>query len=229
MFIANHFWKILFMVILTVAGYFYWQEQKNDKSQNMQVLEFARLISPKLHTEHTSIKTFQSDLFQAMALLHRHRSGNGKITAPSKQTERLQSLIHDANFHNGCKSVRSQLIYRQLKENLKRCEEYGLFEENSAALDMMATGRSPKVAKGAFKGEKLVVAFNVSPVLAREGRNAISNATIVPESIRALSDEVVTSKIYSTTQALERAEVIERASWERIQTLYRRSESAARR
>lgn len=210
--ILDHFWKILFVVAIAVAGFFTWKAHSEKRAFDLKASEVAALIDPAVVPRGGSSSKFGEFLYQAVALLHLY-----ELEDPTS----LEKIIDAANELNGVDRDHAEMIRARLLDNLERARDLAVFDDDERNLDRMRLGREPTIPKGPWEGEPLAVAWIVSPLLAAGALNDMGNAALVPASVQALSNETVTDAVFNHATKLKNAGVIEESDYQRIRELAR--------
>jgi hypothetical protein len=210
--IADHFWKIIFVLILFGVGVFYWQKRAKEAEAASTINAFAELlvVAPDARDAR---KEFEGNVYRAVAMIH------DLIEA---DVGGRNDLVTKAATVNNFESGRAQQLRYSMQELLESGENAGVFDGmGGRCMARLKSGRAPEIPAGAFKGQRLVVAYKVPPIFVAEAAYSFCNVMLVPESARALSDIGITQGTVDSASALRSAGVITHATHQRINTAYR--------
>ena len=184
--IGEHFWKIVFVIGLLVGGYFWYDNwQKQNASENRMIALLDLVGENQALPDTATIEEAGVPLLKLLVKLHHYE----KYENVKDARDLLDTVFERAVAEQRIDSTEVDAFRTAIIVNRKLCvEEYGVFDDPEGIL-MMENGRSPKVAKGAFKGDKLLVGHFVSPILAPEAKNAFANLVLTPESVFALQTD----------------------------------------
>ena len=210
--IGDHFWKIVFVIGLLVGGYFYYDRwHKQNESEKRMVVMLDLIQENKELPESASVEQAGVPLFKLMVKIHNY----GTYEKVTEFDELLKSIFKRAVQEERIAESDQEAFMTAILTNRKLCLAYGIFDGSEGIL-MMENGRSPKVTKGAFKGEKLIVGHFVPPMLAPEAKNSFANLVLTPESIFALQNEDPDRGIISAAGQLREIRAIAPGTLERI-------------
>ncbi|MGK0189134.1 MAG: hypothetical protein ACI9R3_004951 [Verrucomicrobiales bacterium] len=212
--IGEHFWKIVFVIALLVGGYFWydnWQKQNESESRMIAMLDL--IGENKALAEDASVKEAGVPLLKLLVMLHNYE----KYENVTNVGQLLDTIFKRAVTEERIESSEVDAFKAVIMTNNDLCTQYGVFEDSEGIL-MMENGRSPKVTKGALKGDKLIIGHFVSPMLAPEAKNAFANLVITPESVFALQDEIPDRSVISASGRLRQIRAIGPSTLERIKS-----------
>jgi hypothetical protein len=210
--IGEHFWKIVFVIALLVGGYFYYDHwHKQNESEKRMIAMLDLIQENKELPENASIERAGGPLFKLMVKLQNY----GTYENVTDFDGLLNSIFKRAVQEERVAESEQEAFKTAILTNRKLCLAYGVFDDSEGFL-MMENGRSPKVNKGAFKGDKLIVGHFVPPMLAPEAKNSFANLVLTPESIFALQNEDPDRGIISAAGQLRQIRAIGPSTLERI-------------
>lgn len=209
--VLDHFWKALFVVLILVLGYFWWDKRREANLYEVKATQLGILLDPDLHHSRSDPARFEAAYLQAVAFLEKEERAGVDTEA----------LLEAATARHGLDRRHVQYIADGFMNAMETCREFGVFDPAGRNLARMEAGRNPTIEEGPFDGHELVVAPIVSPVLLPDAANDFANAALAPMPVRALEDDVLTSRTYEYLLRLESAGVVSAADATKAKELYR--------
>ena len=219
MFILEHFWKFVLIIIVAVAGYFTWLRYDADQKQKFFAQNFANHFDPTVYTTRSDPEDFARAYLQAIATA----KNVSEIETKEKDVNPVTQLVEDATEANGLSSAYGNAANRNIRNALKTCEEYGIFDDGGTNLELMEIGKPPIIQKGPYEGEPLVPAPLLNPLIAKEGLNQLLNTTLIPQAIRTMNAYSLTSKGVQASTAMKTSDIMTNDRSERVKRFYRTS------
>ena len=228
--IGEHFWKIVFVIALLVGGYMYYDRwQEKTESENRMIALLDLLEESKALPKAASIEKAGVPLFKLMLQLHNYE----RYENVTDVEEMLDTIFKRAVEEQRLSNEEVDPFRVAIVTNLDMCEQYGIFEDPDALL-MMENGRSPKVSRGAFKGDKLLIGHFVSPTLAPDAKNTLPNLVLTPETVFGLQNDHIDRYVDHGAGRLRQIRAMSPSTYDRLmrtkrdQTAYRVGETNER-
>ena len=92
----------------------------------------------------------------------------------------------------GLRPGEAKMVAESLLESYQLAKQLGVFDEPNNLL-LMERGEAPVATSKGWEEEKLAVGHRVSPVLAPEASRSLVNLVLMPESLRDMQSDKVTS------------------------------------
>ncbi|MCB1096203.1 MAG: hypothetical protein KDN22_11560 [Verrucomicrobiae bacterium] len=210
--IGEHFWKIVFVIALLVGGYFYYDHwHKQNESENRMIAMLDLIEENKALPEDATVEQAGAPLLKLMVNLNNYETYENVTNVK----DLLDTIFKRAVTEERVAESEQEAFKTAILENRNLCRAYGVFDDSEGIL-MMENGRSPKVTKGAFKGDKLIVGHFVSPMLAPEAKNSFANLVVTPESIFGMQTEEPDRSVISSAGRLREIRAIGPGTYERM-------------
>lgn len=210
--IGEHFWKIVFVIALLIGGYFWydnWQKQNESEGRMIAILDL--IAENKALAEDATVEQAGVPLFKLLVMLHNYE----KYENVTDLKGVIDTIFDRAVEEEKLDESEIDAFKAAILTNRQLCDEYGVFDDSEGIM-MMENGRSPKVAKGALKGDKLLIGHLVSPLLAPEAKNSFANLVITPESVIGLQTEDPDRSVVNAAGRLRQIRAIGPSTLERI-------------
>jgi hypothetical protein len=206
----EHFWKIVFVIVLLVAGYFWydrWQSKTEGTDRMDQILTLIE--ENKNLPASASGKRAGESLYRVLALLRSFE----------KSSDESLGVMLDDMFKKAVEAERLTndevpVLDAAINANLKVCRELGVFEDDG--MTMMEAGRPPTIRSGPFSRDKLIIGHLVPPLIAPEAKKHFANLVLTPESVFALQNEDIDRQIFNRATTLRGIGVVNHGTLARI-------------
>ena len=209
--IGDHFWKtVLALFLLAGLGFWFHNYQKNRAFGGL-TMDLAELISFTDDTMPADEEEAQQRFIKAFTLIHN-----------SREEGEDPGLMFDSAFkynETSTSGSKASLIRRAIYAAEAQGKKLGIFNEES--IWDLQDGQLVKIVEGPFSGEKIAILRSVPASIAKRAEFFIGNFVLVPESVAAVSqDLVITENLYNASSELAAAEVITPATAKLIKTQY---------
>lgn len=232
-FIGDHFWKIIFLIVVSVAGV--WSYQRYDKKQNW--IELKARYQAIYQEIPTSPESDDAECkgkyltFLAMVNQFRVNLTNDYVQAFPPAAERHTDAKPTLDDHtkwmldgalgvpeDSPRTPLAEVVQAAIFKNLKLCEQFGIFdgEEN---MKLMLKGKNPLISKGSFSGEPLVVVQRIPVFAARQVAHHPANYTLIPESLAAVQAETLDDSVRSLADKFKHASILSQQSYDRLKSV----------
>lgn len=215
--ILDNFWKYLFLVVVAVLGFYWWDKNRDERVFEAKVEQLAAFLNPQQFTSDSESKRFEAAFLKAVAYLEKESRAGADIDA----------ILAGATERYALEKRHAQYVAECFKNALESCDRFGIFDLSGRNTVRMEGGRPPTIEDGPYAGHELVVTPIISPLLAPGAANDFANAALVPAPVRAFNDEVLTSKSYEYLLRLESAGVVSRSDAARIKEFYRENKESS--
>lgn len=232
-FIGDHFWKLIFLIILTFAGV--WTYQRHDRQQTWQdTKERYRTTYQEIPTTPESDDADCKAKYLAfLAMVHQFQVNltNEHIVAfppaAEKYSENKPSIDDRTKWmldgalglaEDTPRTPLAEIVHTSILKNLKICQQFGIFEAEEN-MERMLEGKNPLISKGSFEGEPLVVVQRIPVFAAREAAHHPANYSLLPESLAAVQAANLDEGMRSLAEQFKRASVLSTKSYDQFKSL----------
>jgi hypothetical protein len=230
-FLMDNFWKFLFLAILLVGGWFFWERLEQKKEWELKVTAFADRLETAKFDAKRDPKEVHADYWTLLGKVKEFQEAvNADRIKPIQQKPKddetpsndpvswlLEQAYEKVGFSHDDPATR--LSRQMLMENLDTCKQMGVWDDPKN-LDLMLEGKAPKPTKSPMGNEPLVLMNKVSPQFAWEGRNHPANLQVVPAPVAVLMGLEVDQELWTIAQRFANAGVIQKKSRDVMQRFF---------
>lgn len=231
-FLIDHFWKILFLLGVTVGGWFAYDRYERGNEWT-RVTEGFRSAYDEIQTQpEASDEDSYGKYWRLLALLKEFQINaklehitpvppEGVKADDSATTATHTKWLLDAVMASGSGSKRKGDVEAQLTlvANLQLCEELGVFLSDKNMTQMLA-GRAPVIQEGPFEGDTLAVTQRIPIFAARQIARHPANFTLIPEPALGIVSQDVDAKVRELAQRFRGADILNAESMQQITQMY---------
>ncbi len=205
--LAENFWKIIFVLLVGVGCWFWFQSASKKKKFERQIAGLAELIDPASVDAPRTAGEAERRTFQTVATLHEIVLRGGDDFNPREAADRAANMIADGKT--------ATLLASRLVDNYNTAQELGALTDDG--IFSMIDGAHAKITEGIWEGDYLeaapIIPVDFDPVLAE----SLLNRTLVPESVRnAMAGADLTKLAYDHANSLHRAGVLDLSAYQAI-------------
>lgn len=200
--ISDHFWKILAVLALLIGGFFWYKNYSESRTLSNLSMELAEFIAFTPETIPEDDEEAHSRFLKAIALVYNARESGTDVGL----------LADGALTHNELKlsGSRAGMIRKAIFEAEKQGRELGIF--NEASIWDLQDGQKVKITEGPYAGDEIAILRRVPASVAKGAEFFPGNFVLVPESVAAMSqDLVITEDVRNASGVLAAADVISAA------------------
>ena len=175
--------KLLLLALAAAGLVYWWTQHQSTVEYDRQVGALASTLDRRLHRKETPAPLAEAQYLRALVIFSDYRllRDSARIRTPE------DIYLIDALTAAGYTTEREiSLIAKSLVTNLNLCQELQILPapEGTAAL---LTAQPPLIPTGPFRGETLLLARSLHPVLVPDLVNHPANYTLIPASAAALT------------------------------------------
>jgi hypothetical protein len=213
------FWRIIFIVGVTVAAYFGWQQKLKRDERALDEKEIARLLNPSGISSTSDVVLAQQAFGRALLIIDKY--SHEAITKDHKDKEitGMQPLVWKALRQMPCSSEEQDMIAESLLSAHTTVTQAGGFSDRFASSNL-EDGNWPELQSGPFKGDRLKLSWRVNPVVAPKVRSHPGNFVLVPESVWGMEDDGITNETLSYARRFRNAGYLLGDDWIRLAEAY---------
>ncbi len=223
-FLAEHFWKFLLLIIISVGSWFGYDKYAKQQQWDRVIESFRTDLNAIDKSPTASNAESLGNYWKLLANLHDFKQDlnteNGVTPIPPKDSGGEKSENSTKGGYEWLLDALSlpTVMLETTKTNFTTCEQFGLF--STANLAKMKRGENPTIENGSYKGEKAIISQRVPIFAAREACHQPANFIILPESVAAIDSSEVDDAMKSFALKLKQSAILNTRSMEAISRLH---------
>lgn len=214
--LVDHFWKILFILLVGVGCWFWLKHEKGKKLYASQIAEIAELMDTRGSAAAKDAEDAAERYQKTMALLSAIAIKQGEKFA-------IREIIVEAATLNESTKPETDALVEALDQSYKHAQGMGLFDSEFVDNSMfrMEDGSAAKISKGPWKGENAVIGFFIPPALAEGIATHPANRVLLPHSVRISSEHgPITRTMDNRAERLKSTDILDIGTREKIRNTY---------
>lgn len=214
--LVDHFWKILFILVVGVGCWFWLKYEKGKKLYAGQIEEIAELVDTRGSAAAKDAEQAAERYQKTMALL------NSIATKKGDKFAMREVFVAVGEVNESTKPETDALI-ETFDQSYNYAKSMGLFSPDviDDTMFRMEDGSAAKIAKGPWKGENAVVGFYLPPAIAENLANHPANRVLLPHSVRIAADHgPITRTMDNRAERLKSSDILDIGTREKIRLNY---------
>ena len=226
-FVAEHFWKILLLILASVGGWFGYDKYTKSEAWDSVIQSYKGEFQDIDHAPNAKEENSQRRYWKFLVSLRDFHNAvnNGEIlpVAPKDSSDEA-SEVTTRNAFNwllaglSTSDSSSTLVMDALRINYAMCEKYGLFASQTN-LNRINRGEDPIIESGPYRDERLVISLRLPIFAAREACHHPANFVILPESIAAIEPTDIDDQTKAFATKLKQASIISQRTMDGVSRL----------
>jgi hypothetical protein len=225
-FLADHFWKIFFIVGALIGSWFGYDRYVKTEAWEGVLQSYKAGYNAIDKSPNAKDEDSQGNYWKFLASLYYFKEGVTNEEIKPIVPKDVSEDASDPNAKNamdwllasfGGSERSSQLVIEGIRANLLTCEKFKVF--SAANLQRMQSGHEPLIETGIWRDEPLVIALRLPIFATRETCHHPANFVLLPESIAAIEPTEVDDPTKGFASKLKQASIISQRSMDAINRL----------
>ncbi len=202
------FWRIVFFSMVAV-GLYAWLGKRNAEQQRLaRGQEMADFFARQTLDFKDDSAVVEKNFFRALSFAHQYHDPKPPLHIGTPPDNGWRPLLEKTLTERSYDQDEIGLIVDSLEKGLAVCSQYRIWDD-PASIDSLDGGTSPTIESGTFAGERLRIAYRISPVIAPQARNHPANFRLVPASVWALQPDRLDLDSYRFSDRLHAARILD--------------------
>ncbi len=225
-FLADHFWKLFFVVGALVGSWFGYERYVKTEDWEGVLQSYKTQFNAIDKSPNAKDENSQGNYWKFLASLYYFKEGVTNEEIRPIVPKDTSDETSDPNAKNamdwlltsfGGSERSTQMILEALKSNLLTCERFKIF--SSANLQRMQNGKEPIIETGIWRDEALVISLRLPIFATRETCHHPANFVLLPESIAAIESTEVDDPTKGFASKLKQATLISQRAMDGVNRL----------